>query len=253
MNDEHFKISAYLKNIIGKELITDEFVAVFELVKNSFDANATEVKIIFENQNNTEQAKLIIGDNGKGMNYDELKDKWLFVAYSAKKDGTEFDDYTNKIKTTRYFAGAKGVGRFSCDRLGSKLNLITIKDEPNPKIENLIVNWDEFEKDAKEEFVDVSVKHQVLSNIDYNINHGTILEISGLRDKWDRQRILKLKRSLIKLINPNQENVGNDFSIEIIANEEKELDNVLIKDKKEEAKDKKSSRSSKRRGGRKRR
>jgi len=234
MNDEHFKISAYLKNIIGKELITDEFVAVFELVKNSFDANATEVKIIFENQNNTEQAKLIIGDNGKGMNYDELKDKWLFVAYSAKKDGTEFDDYRNKIKTTRYFAGAKGVGRFSCDRLGSKLNLITIKDEPNPKIENLIVNWDEFEKDAKEEFVDVSVKHQVLSNIDYNINHGTILEISGLRDKWDRQRILKLKRSLIKLINPNQENVGNDFSIEIIANEEKELDNVLIKDKKTE-------------------
>jgi HSP90 family molecular chaperone len=82
MNDEHFKISAYLKNIIGKELITDEFVAVFELVKNSFDANATEVKIIFKNQNNSELAKLIIVDNGKGMNYDELKNKWLFVAYS---------------------------------------------------------------------------------------------------------------------------------------------------------------------------
>ena len=231
MNDEHFKISAYLKNIIGKELITDEFVAVFELVKNSFDANATEVKIIFENQNNSELAKLIIVDNGKGMNYDELKNKWLFVAYSAKKDGTEFSDYRNKIKTTRYFAGAKGVGRFSCDRLGSNLNLITIKDEINAKIENLIVDWDKFEKDAKEEFVDVSVKHQVLSSIDYGIKHGTILEISGLRDVWDRTRILKLKKSLVKLINPNQKNDSDNFSIEIIAESEKEKDEELLKKK----------------------
>jgi len=230
MNNEHFKISAYLKNIIGKELITDEFVAVFELVKNSFDANATDVKIIFENQNDSEPAKLIISDNGKGMNYEELKDKWLFVAYSAKKDGTEFDDYRNKIKATRYFAGAKGVGRFSCDRLGSKLKLITVKDETNPKIENLIVNWDEFEKDAKEEFVDVSVKHQVLSSIKYNIKHGTILEISGLRDIWNRDRILKLKKSLVKLINPNQKNDSDNFSIEIIAKSEKELDGRLIKE-----------------------
>ncbi len=230
MNDEHFKISAYLKNIIGKELITDEFVAVFELVKNSFDANASSVKIVFENPENLNDAKLIILDDGKGMNYDELKNKWLFVAYSAKKDGTEFSDYRNKIKATRYFAGAKGVGRFSCDRLGSKLNLITIKDEPNAKIENLIVNWDQFEKDAKEEFVDVSVKHQVLTNIDYKIKHGTILEISGLRDVWDRKKILKLKRSLIKLINPNQENISDDFSIEIIAENEKELDEILKKE-----------------------
>ncbi len=227
MNDEHFKISAYLKNIIGKELITDEFVAVFELVKNSFDANANSVKIIFENQENLATAKLIILDDGKGMNYDELQNKWLFVAYSAKKDGTEFSDYRNKIKATRYFAGAKGVGRFSCDRLGSNLNLITIKDEPNAKIENLIVNWDKFEKDAKEEFVDVSVKHQVLPSIKYDIKHGTILEITGLRDVWDRNRILKLKKSLVKLINPNQKNDSDNFSIEIIAESEKEKDKIL--------------------------
>jgi len=223
----NFKISAYLKNIIGKELITDEFVAVFELVKNSFDANASNVKIIFENQDIPELAKLVIVDNGKGMDYDELENKWLFVAYSAKKDGTEFDDYRNKIQTTRYFAGAKGVGRFSCDRLGSELNLITIKDEPKSEIENLIVNWDDFEKDAKEEFVNVSVKHQKLKSIKYDIAHGTVLEISGLRDFWNRERILKLKKSLAKLINPNQKNVRDNFSIEIVAKGEIEKDNFL--------------------------
>lgn len=227
MNNEHFKISAYLKNIIGKELITDEFVAVFELVKNSFDANAKNVQIIFENQDNPVLAKLIILDNGKGMNYQELKEKWLFVAYSAKKDGSEFDDYRNKINAKRHFAGAKGVGRFSCDRLGRSLNLITINDELNPKFENLIVNWEDFEQDPKEKFIDINVKHQVLQSIKYDITHGTVLEITGLREIWNRERILKLKKSLVKLVNPNQENDIDNFSIEIIAENEKERDEEL--------------------------
>ena len=88
MSKEYFKISSGLKNLIGSELITDNFVAVFELVKNSFDAKASEVKIIFENIY-SENAKIIIQDNGKGMDYDDLINKWLFVAYSAKRDGTE--------------------------------------------------------------------------------------------------------------------------------------------------------------------
>ena len=58
MEKVQFKISSALKNLIGKELITDEFVAVFELVKNSFDANAKNVKIIFENQYNPQTSKI---------------------------------------------------------------------------------------------------------------------------------------------------------------------------------------------------
>ncbi|MDP8204203.1 MAG: ATP-binding protein, partial [Candidatus Tenebribacter mawsonii] len=112
-NTETFRISAALKDLIGKELITDEFVAVFELVKNSFDANAKNVKIIFENNYDEINSKIIILDDGIGMNYKDLKSKWLFVAYSAKRLGKEYEDYRNKIKTNRVFAGAKGVGRFS--------------------------------------------------------------------------------------------------------------------------------------------
>jgi len=223
-NSETFKISAALKDLIGKELITDELVAVFELVKNSFDANASKVEVIFENNYHAEKARIIIKDIGKGMNYDDLKNKWLFVAYSAKRLGKENDDYRDKIKTQRVFAGAKGVGRFSCDRLGRFLNLITIKDEPNPKIENLLVNWEDFENADEEEFVNIKVTHQVLEDITYKIKNGTILEISGLRDNWDRERILKLKKSLAKLINPNQENDSDNFAIEIIAEDELETD-----------------------------
>lgn len=223
-NTETFKISAALKDLIGKELITDEFVAVFELVKNSFDANATKVEVIFEDNYHPDNAKIIIKDNGKGMNYEDLKNKWLFVAYSAKRLGTENEDYRDKIKTQRVFAGAKGVGRFSCDRLGKHLNLITIKDEPNPKIENLVLHWEDFENADEEEFVNIKVTHNELKDTTYNVNKGTILEITGLRDNWDRDRILKLKKSLAKLINPNQGNDSDKFDIEIIAKEELNID-----------------------------
>lgn len=223
-NTETFKISAALKDLIGKELITDEFVAVFELVKNSFDANASKVEVIFENNYEPDNARIIIKDNGKGMNYDDLRNKWLFVAYSAKRLGKENEDYREKIKTQRVFAGAKGVGRFSCDRLGRFLNLITIKDEPKPKIENLVVNWEDFENADDEEFVNIKVSHKVMIENTYKLKKGTVLEITGLRDNWDRERILKLKKSLAKLINPNQENDSDNFEIEIIAKDELTLD-----------------------------
>ncbi|MFC4219742.1 ATP-binding protein [Flagellimonas marina] len=232
-NSETFKISAALKDLIGKELITDEFVAVFELVKNSFDANATKVEVRFENNHDHPKSdKIIISDNGKGMNYDDLKNKWLFVAYSAKRLGKENDDYRDKIKVNRIFAGAKGVGRFSCDRLGRYLNMVTIKDEANPKIENLKVNWEDFENSDEEEFVNINVSHDRLKTSNFKYKHGTSLEISGLRDDWDRERILSLKRSLVKLINPNQENDSQNFSIEIVAEDEKPID--LLPNKKNE-------------------
>ncbi len=62
-----FKVGSYLKNIIGKDLITDDYIAVFELVKNSYDAHAKNVEITFEDD------KIIIADDGKGMSLDDLK------------------------------------------------------------------------------------------------------------------------------------------------------------------------------------
>jgi hypothetical protein len=88
---------------------------------------------------------------------------------------------------------------------------------PSLKIENLVVNWEDFENADDEEFVNIKVTHKVLTENAYKLKKGTVLEITGLRDNWDRQRLLKLKKSLTKLINPNQENDSNNFEIEIIA------------------------------------
>jgi signal transduction histidine kinase len=233
MNEEFFKISSGLKNLIGSELITDNFVAVFELVKNSFDANAREVRIRFENIN-TEDAKIIIQDNGKGMDYEDLIGKWLFVAYSAKKDNTEDpNDYRNNLQTERFYAGAKGVGRFSCDRLGQYLNLISIKQTSNAKIENLAVDWRRFEHDQNEEFIQIPVQHQVLSHSPYNLVHGTVLEISGIhKDDWSRDNLKKLKDKLSKLVRPDLNKSVNEKRFKIILEVPDELENDQIEEKK---------------------
>ena len=116
-----FRVSAELKNILGRDLITSPDIAILELVKNSYDAHASKVEITFDDD------YLSIADNGKGMSKDDLINKWLFVAYSAKSDGTEDKSYRNKFK--RHYAGAKGIGRMSCDRLAKKLVLTTLSAE----------------------------------------------------------------------------------------------------------------------------
>lgn len=176
-NELNFKISSALKNIIGRDLINDDFIAVFELVKNAYDAHASEVDIIFE-RDDISFKKIVISDNGKGMNYSDLVNKWLFVAYSAKKEGTEEDnyEYRDKIKVKRAYAGAKGIGRFSCDRLGSNLYIESIKDEDNAKVEALITDWEKFDNDLNDEFINISVLHETLNNSSYKKDKGTVLE-----------------------------------------------------------------------------
>ncbi|MFH6955774.1 ATP-binding protein [Flavobacterium aquidurense] len=219
-----FRISSQLKTILGKNLITDDSVAIFELVKNSFDAHANNVKIFFE------EDKIIIWDDGKGMDRRDLIDKWLFIAYSAKNEGIEdieFNDekyksYRDKINPDRTYAGAKGIGRFSADRLGSQLDLTTRKI--NDSIYwKLGFNWDEYEINANDEFKDIDIRYEELSNVPFeNFQHGLILEISNLRTVWPRTKILELKSSLEKLINPFT--LENEFNIEIICEREKEYD-----------------------------
>lgn len=225
---DKFRVSSALKTIIGRELITDDFVAVFELVKNAFDAHARNVEIRFEGLT-TDEPKLIIKDDGKGMTADDIDNKWLFLAYSAKREGTEDDptgkpkDYRDKITTERTFAGSKGVGRFSCDRLGRYLNLYTRPKASGP-FEHLRVDWSDFEQDSLKEFVDVRIERSTVAKIPHQLASGTILEISGLREKWDREQLKKLRDSLRKLINPNQENDSRRFAVTLAVPDEESAD-----------------------------
>jgi len=202
-----FKISTHLKDVIGRDLVTNEFVAIFELVKNSVDAGANLIQIEIDP---VADAMRIV-DNGKGMDVSDITDKWLFVAYSAKADGSEDDDtsdYRDKIKPGGGYAGSKGIGRFSCDTLGSSLKLFTkAKGSSDPAV-SLTVNWEDFELNSTDEFDDILV------DIDEDADFpdlqmaktpkgtGTILQIEGLRHRWDQANLKRLRTFLAKLIDP---------------------------------------------------
>lgn len=219
-----FKVSSGLKNIIGKDLISDKYIAIFELVKNSYDAQAHNVNISFSDAFDGSPS-IIISDDGLGMNYRDIIDKWLFVAYSEKKkQNRKESDYRNDFK--RNIAGAKGVGRFSCDRLGSKLRLIAKKEE-ELVAHYLDIDWNAFEYDDHMEFINIPVDYHT-GIFPGSVSHGVILEITELREDWDRNDIIKLKKSLMKLISPDFHNEEDKFEIKIDASSELKKDKELI-------------------------
>ena len=163
--------------------------------------------------------------------------KWLFVGYSWKSEQDkelETKNFRDKIGEKRVFAGAKGIGRFSCDRLGSKLKLYTKKDNEK-NIHKLEIDWDKFEEDPTKEFQNIDFIYDTIINLNIEIkindfNNGTILEISQLRSKWDREKLLKLKRHLQRLINPTQISEEQEFQINLDVKEEYQEDKEKEKD-----------------------
>lgn len=247
--DLHFKTNVQLKSIIGKDLINDDNIAILELVKNSFDADSKKVKVSYFNlkkndDKNVEHfssntSRLIIQDDGIGMDINDIKDKWLNIAYSEKK--------SNKTQHKRRMAGAKGVGRFSCDRLGEYLNLYA-KTSEDSNYYKLSIDWKKFEiEDEDKEIQSIPLKYEILTPNEFqslgfsNFQHGVLLEIIKLRsiwaypllDKnrnvtdWDVSKFVELKKYLEKLINPNQAFESNDFGVYIDAPEFQEENNSL--------------------------
>lgn len=223
---ESFRISTHLKDIIGRDLVTNEFVAIFELVKNSFDAGAKSVDIEFD----PAERSITLIDNGRGMTPADIREKWLFVAYSEKALAST-DNYRDKIKPAGQFAGSKGIGRFACDTLGEKLELYS-RTAGSRSIVKLDVDWTRFEQDSTEEFQTVEVD---LTNVKsfpevYNAepptDQGTILVIKNARQEWNEDAIRRLRRDLAKLIDPFGTTTHVAVSTWLLDGSDKSIDGV---------------------------
>lgn len=223
--DLHFDVSVGLKRVLGRELITDDEVAILEMVKNSFDAGAKNVHLYFDEE------KILVVDDGSGMSAEDLENKWLFVAYSAKRSAN-VEDFRDKAASRSHLAGSKGIGRFSSDRLGETLILQTRPKGRAAQAHRLEIDWAKFERDDRQHFETVPVEYEPidklrlpaeLKKVEAKLTHGTIIEITRLRRVWSRDDLVSLKATLSKLINP----FGNDadeFSIAITAPAESDAD-----------------------------
>ncbi|EXR38541.1 ATP-binding protein [Acinetobacter pittii] len=184
----HFKTSSGIKSIVGKDLITDKFVAIFELVKNSYDAGAKQVTITFDKD------KITILDDGHGMSKNDLVEKWLNLAYSEKKEGT-------LSKKDRVYVGSKGIGRFSADRLGAKLK-ITTKTQTDKSQHELLIDWEKFDLDLKSLFEEISIDYKEIYVSNSKLKAFTQIDIFELHENWSHDDIAKVKESLRRLKNP---------------------------------------------------
>lgn len=201
--------------LLGRELITDRITAVFELVKNAYDANATEVVVSFSNVNNQNSNSIIsIKDNGTGMSFEDIRDKWMVVGTNSKRKTLYSDAPFN-----RRFVGEKGIGRFAVDKLGEKVKIIT-KQENEVEWLNVKIDWDEYEIKAANQqltlFTDVENEY---TYSDGNITeHGTELVITNLNEPWTKSDIERLYKELTKIVSPFYP-LNPPFNIYVNSNE----------------------------------
>ena len=125
-----FTIDAELLRELGERLVGKPHVALAELVKNSYDADATEVTIKFSpNEDSIE-----IVDNGHGMTFDEFKNFWMRIGTTHKRE-------KQSKKLGRLMTGSKGVGRLAVQFLANKLTILTIPADKNHKWLKAQINW----------------------------------------------------------------------------------------------------------------
>jgi signal transduction histidine kinase len=202
-----FKTHTLLKNLVGKDLINEDNIAVVELVKNSYDAQSPSVDVVFDHDvasaNSDPISRIVIADQGIGMSISDIEEKWLNIAYSDKKHAVR--------ENGAHYAGNKGVGRFSCDRLGSHLHLLT-RTKGGPLL-HLPINWLDFEVEGDKNRLiqDVVLTAKEISDSEATKlsgiqfpKRGTVLVVTSLRSNWDRDKLLDLKKALERFINPNQ-------------------------------------------------
>jgi signal transduction histidine kinase len=217
-----FDVSTF--RLIGRELITDRITALFELVKNCYDANSKRVDVIFENVSSiNSDSKIIIKDDGYGMDLDDIRDKWMVIGTSSKRK----DPYSPE-PFRRRCVGEKGIGRFAVDKLGDRVNIITKKIGVNQKL-NIEIDWDKYETSIENSEEQKKTSHNniiLFTDIENKYNYedsiateqGTTLDISRIKEIWTEIDIDRLYKELTKLVSPYYP-LNPPFDIYIKSNE----------------------------------
>ena len=210
MEKLRYKISSRATILLGRESVSKVESAIIELIKNSYDADASICFVYFDIENDS----LYLIDNGMGMTRKIIEDYWMTIGTDNKKD--EYMSPKGRVKS-----GEKGIGRFALDRLGVICELYS-----KNSMENTIrwkTNWNSFEEsgkllddiDAEFEFLSDElssfIPQAILSSINdaeqrmkinFNFQSGTIIKVTGLRDDWTESKVNNLKKSLEFLIPP---------------------------------------------------
>lgn len=198
---------AHLLRTLGNELISSETVAVIELVKNAYDADATHVLVRFQGLLESGQGQIEIIDNGHGMSLETIQTAWMEPATRFKKHQARSKGRNRRV------LGEKGIGRFAAFRLANSLEVVTryvgtdheIRaffdwnqfDDEQRYLDEIEITWEQ--RDPKE--IESAGTIQLLEEAD-NLTHGTILRMKKLHTTWEKEQIEGLHTGLSRLISP---------------------------------------------------
>ncbi|MDO8872891.1 MAG: ATP-binding protein [Methanoregula sp.] len=203
---------ARIVHTFGDELISSDVVALIELVKNAYDADARRVLIRFSGNLAKDNGAIDVMDCGHGMSLDTVENAWMEPATPYRKRDSLSDN-------GRRVLGEKGIGRFAASRLAKKLNVITRETGTNVEI-SAEVDWTRF--DDIEKFLDEielswetrfpeeicptgTIKSLCWDGgrvIPEKLEQGTILRMESLKSDWDSEKINQLLEGLSRLVTP---------------------------------------------------
>lgn len=170
-----------IAEVLGVQNFTNEESAILELVKNAYDAQSLDVIIIISKN------KIIIEDNGIGMNHQKIYDAWMHVGISDKKY------IIGEGKSARVLAGSKGVGRFAIARLGAKASVFSKMDQQDAVLWK--TNWNTNTLEICPEIK----------------KRGTKIVIEQLRDNWTESRVRNLRDFLSRTYNDDKMKIQVEY------------------------------------------
>lgn len=191
---------------LGEDLIKNENIALVELVKNSYDAQATfcEIEFFFIGD---ELSKVTITDDGIGMDLNTVENAWLVIGTDNKKKQLEHPS------TGRLPLGEKGIGRLGVHKLGRKIRVQTHKNGHNEVL--IDIDWTKLANAQSIDDFPIQITEHVLSSLP--MPHGTKITISDLKGEWNRRKLRNVYRDLASLNSPFNERTDS-FVVKVKSN-----------------------------------
>lgn len=195
---------ARIVRTIGRDLISNEIVALVELIKNAYDADAKKVRIVFEDPLQPSQGGILIEDDGVGMTLATIQRAWFEPATVSK---------TKDIRSAagRRVTGEKGIGRFAAARIAQAMEMESLAIGRR-KMVRVRFDWGRFDDESL--YLDQVRCRWEESPASKGRGHGTTLHLTRMNDAWDAESFLCLRGELSRLISPHRGT--NDFEIEMV-------------------------------------
>ena len=228
MTIDHLHFSTQMLRRLGEELNLHPDQGILELVRNAYDADATECHIELID---TQQAggTIRVKDDGIGMSIEAIRQGWLVLGHSEKAK-------LRRTRKKRFPIGNKGIGRLAALRMG-RVSTLTTRHNKEPKMEHLLaIDWDQFDKASVVDEVPLEIQTRKRST---NGDDGTEVEISELRTQLGKADVTRLARALVLLADPFRDDqvttIAADFRPVLHAKEFEDLERLVAQGYRDEA------------------